>query len=154
LGNVVVLKLTIAVTVTAQTWPAGNSRGRTRQALVTTPLRRASSGDVSKSSPTSVDTAAGAGDPFGAGRSGVKAVEHRLRRWRMRDDESPQIERTERPTRRDQDESDGVPEGDQVIVEPTLDDEEMVPADQFEGDLDEDDSPGGQGITRPSDAEW
>jgi hypothetical protein len=40
--------------------------------------------------------------------------------------------------------TDDVPEGDRVTVDPTLADEEVVPPDQYEGDLDEDDSPDGQ----------
>jgi hypothetical protein len=37
-----------------------------------------------------------------------------------------------------------VPEGDRVTVDPVLADEEVVPPDQYEGDLDEDDSFDGQ----------
>jgi len=37
-----------------------------------------------------------------------------------------------------------VPEGDRVIVDPTLADEEVVPPDQYEGDQDEDGSSDGQ----------
>jgi hypothetical protein len=36
-----------------------------------------------------------------------------------------------------------VPEGDRVRVDPTGADEEVVPPDQYEGDLDEDDSSDG-----------
>jgi len=35
-----------------------------------------------------------------------------------------------------------VPEGERVTVDPTMADEEIVPPDQYEGDLDEDDSEG------------
>jgi hypothetical protein len=37
-----------------------------------------------------------------------------------------------------------VPEGERVIVDPKAVDEEVVPPDQYEGDLDQDDSSNGQ----------
>jgi hypothetical protein len=62
------------------------------------------------------------------------------RRWTMNDQDRSTVERIDGDSWQADDGSDSVPEGDSVTVDPTLADEEVVPADQYEGDLDKDDS--------------